>query len=343
VFWVNVPVGLVALAFAIIAVPHLDRGEAERFDVAGSVTLTIALVAVVLAVTWMGSRGPGSILALTAGILAFAAFFIIELRTPAPIVPLHLFADRTIAAGTVVSAIVGVGLFSITAYLPTYFQMAYRTSATISGLVPIATVFGMLVSNLATGWLVSRTGHYRPYTIGGTAIGAAGLTVMALLPGGLPLWVPMVVMAVVGLGTGAFMSLIVAVVQSAAPARDTGTITATVNLVRQVGSTVATAVIGALIGLGVAALLPGALDAATLTPAVAHAAAPGVQARIAEIYHGVFAPIFAGLAVTYAIGVVAAALLPNRRLSDHPDPTTSGDVDVDVAVPEPRLPETEAA
>jgi EmrB/QacA subfamily drug resistance transporter len=341
VFWVNVPVGLVALAFAIIAVPHLEPGEAERFDIAGSVALTIALVAVVLAVTWMGSRGPGSILALTAGILALVDYFVVELRTPAPIVPLRLFADRTIAAGTVVSAIVGVGLFSITAYLPTYFQMAYRTSATVSGLVPIATVFGMLVANLATGWLVSRTGHYRPYPIAGTAIGAAGLAVMALLPGGLPLWVPMTVMAVVGLGTGAFMSLIVAVVQSAAPARDTGTITATVNLVRQVGSTVATAIIGALIGLAVAALLPGGLDAATLTPAVAHAAAPELQARVAEIYHRVFAPIFAGLAVTYAIGVIAAALLPNRRLSDHPDPTMSGVVAV--TVPEPRLHETEAA
>jgi MFS family permease len=315
-------------------VPHVDRGESGRFDIAGSVTLTVGLVSVVLAVTWMGTRGPGTILALTLGILSFAAFFVAELRAREPIVPLRLFANRTIAAGTVVSAIVGVGLFSITAYLPTYFQMAYRTSATVSGLVPIATVFGMLVSNLGTGWLASRTGRYRPYTIAGTAVGAAGLAVMAVLPGGLPLWVPMVVMAVVGLGTGAFMSLIVAVVQSAAPARDTGTITATVNLVRQVGSTVATALIGALIGVGVAALLPAGVDAATLAPSVVHAAPPELQQRIAEVYGEVFAPIFLGLAVTYAIGVVAAALLPNRRLSDHPDPTMSGDADV--AVPEPE-------
>ena len=69
--------------------------------------------------------------------------------------------------------------------------MAYRTSATVSGLVPIATVFGMLVSNLASGWLVSRTGHYRVYPILGTALGAAGLLAMALLPVGTPLWVPM--------------------------------------------------------------------------------------------------------------------------------------------------------
>ena len=81
--------------------------------------------------------------------IGFAAFFVIELRVSEPIVPLRFFADRTIAAGIALSAIIGIGLFSVTAYLPTYFQMAYRTSATVSGLVPIATVFGMLVSNLA--------------------------------------------------------------------------------------------------------------------------------------------------------------------------------------------------
>ena len=80
---------------------------------------------------------------------------------------------------------------------------------------------------------------------------------MALLPVGTPLWVPMVVMFVVGIGTGSFMSLVVAVVQGAVPRNETGTITATVNLVRQMGSTVATAVIGGVIGVGVAARPPG--------------------------------------------------------------------------------------
>ena len=111
-----------------------------------------------------------SVVAFVLAAMSFAAFFLIELRAPEPLVPLHLFANRTIASGTALSAIIGVGLFSITAYLPTYFQMAYRTSATVSGLVPIATVFGMLVSNLATGWLVSRTGHYRVYCIVGDGV-----------------------------------------------------------------------------------------------------------------------------------------------------------------------------
>jgi EmrB/QacA subfamily drug resistance transporter len=323
VFWINIPVGAAALGLALVAVPHLKPGPAPRhFDVAGAAVFTAALVALVLAATWAAERsaGPAAAAAFAASAAGFIAFFIIERRAPEPLVPLHFFANRTIAAGTALSAIIGVGLFSITAYLPTYFQMAYRTTATVSGLVPIATVFGMLISNLLTGWLAGRTGRYRIFPILGTALGAAGLLVMAMLPAGLPLWAPMIVMGAVGMGTGAFMSLIVAVVQGAAPASQTGTITATINLVRQVGSTVATAVIGGVIGFGVAARLPAGLDASTLTPHLVHGAAPEVQASVAQIYSSVFTPIFIALAATYAVGIIAAVLLPHGRLSDEPVP-----------------------
>lgn len=323
VFWINLPFGLVALALAVFAIPHVETAP-RRFDIAGAVTFTIALVALVLGVTWVGD--PASALAAIAafafGAIAFAAFLLIEARAPEPIVPLGFFADRTVAAGVALSAIIGIGLFSVTAYLPTYFQMAYRTSATVSGFVPIATVFGMLVSNLGTGWLASRTGRYRGYTIFGTSLAAAGLLVMALLPVGTPLWVPMAVMFAVGIGTGSFMSLIIAVVQGAVPRHETGTITATTNLVRQMGSTLGTAVIGGVIGAGVASRLPASLDASSLTPDAVHGSAPAVQAEVAQIYGDVFVPVFAALAITYAIGIVAAILLPPGRLSDEPAPAT---------------------
>lgn len=324
VFWVNVPVGAVAFVLALVAVPRLSGEESRsRFDTAGAVTMTIGLAGLVMAATWAGDpRLAGVTVAATVvAVVALAGFAVAESRAAAPIVPLRLFADRTVAAGTAVSAIVGIGLFSITSYLPTYFQFAYRTTATVSGLVPIATVFGMLVSNLLSGWLVSRTGHYRAFPVVGTTLGSAGLGVMALLPLGLPLWVPMVVMAVVGLGTGAFMSLIVAVVQSAAPPTRMGAVTAAVNLVRSVGSTVTTAIIGGVIGFGVAALLPTGLDAATLTPAAVHGASPALQRQVAEIYRGVFAPVFVALAVTYALGIIASALLPPGRLPESQDVT----------------------
>ena len=138
---------------------------------------------------------------------------------------------------------------------------------------------------------------------------------MALLPGGMPLWVPMAAMGLVGIGTGSFMNIIVAVGQSAAPRTDTGSVTATLSLVRQIGSTTATAIVGGLIGAGVAAGLPAAL--ATLTPQAVREAPDAVQLQVADLYSSVLAPIFLGLAIVYALGVVAALLLPDGRLSDE--------------------------
>ncbi|QKJ20391.1 MFS transporter [Microbacterium hominis] len=327
VFWINVPVGLAALGIAVFAIPHIAPGARPRFDIAGAVTFTIAMVGLVLGVTWIvdpaASLTAGAAFVIAA--VAFAAFLVIELRVDEPIVPLRAFRNRTIAAGVALSAIIGLGLFSVVAYLPTYFQMAYGTSATVSGLVPIATVFGMLVSNLVTGHLASRTGHYRVYPIIGTSLGAAGLFVMALLPDGAPLWVPAAGMAVVGLGTGCFMSLVLAVVQSAVSRGEIGAITATTNLVRQIGATTATAVIGSVIGFGVAARLPAGLDAASLTPAVVHSSSAAVQADVAAIYHDVLAPVFLALSAVYALGIVAALMLPGGTLSDRlePEPSTA--------------------
>ena len=84
--------------------------------------------------------------------------------------PLRHFANRTILVCIVLSTVIGVGLFSVVSYVPTYVQMAYGTTATVSGLVPIATVFGMLVSTLVTGSLASRSGRYRVFPIFGTAL-----------------------------------------------------------------------------------------------------------------------------------------------------------------------------
>ena len=340
VFWINVPIGALAFAFAFVAIPHIAPAARRRIDWLGALVFTGAMTSLVLAVTWFADPAArdAAIAALVVAVLLGAAFALIETRIAEPIITLRLFANRTIAAGTALSAIIGIGLFSITAYLPTYFQMAYRTTATVSGLVPIATVFGMLVSNLVTGWLASRTGRYRLFPIAGTALAAVGLFVMSLLPIGVPLWVPMIVMATVGVGTGAFMNLIIAVVQSAVPRSEIGSATAAVNLVRQVGATVATAIIGGIIGASVAARLPEALDAQTLTPQLVHAASPALQADVAAIYGDVLSPIFLGLALTYVVGIVAALLLPAGRLADHaPADSSPAPLGID-PVPVRRIP-----
>jgi EmrB/QacA subfamily drug resistance transporter len=325
VFWINVPLGLVALALALVAIPKMERRARSSIDVPGAVTFTLGMVALVLAVTWVTDPEKSKLalaLLVTAGVL-FAVFFVVETRASVPFLPLDLFRNRSVAAGIALAAIIGVGLFSVVSYMPTYVQMAYRITATMSGLVPIATVFGMLVSSLLTGWLASRSGHYRIFPIIGTSIAALGFAAMAVLPVGLPLWVPMLLMGVVGIGTGAFMSLIIAVVQSAVPPAEIGTVTATTNLVRQVGATVGGAVIGGVIGSGVTLRLSSILDSSTLTPEIARASSSAVQQSIAAAYSDVLSPVFAALAATYALGIVAAVMLPVGRLSNDPPSSTA--------------------
>jgi EmrB/QacA subfamily drug resistance transporter len=321
IFWINIPVGMIALALAVIAVPHIAGRSGRRFDVAGALVLGVTVTAFVLAAGWASAGTPGTgiplLVAAAVAAIGLVVFIAIELRVSEPVVPLRHFASRTVLVCIVLSTVIGVGLFSVVSYVPTYIQMAYRTSATVSGLVPIATVFGMLVSSLLTGWLASRSGRYRLYPVLGTALAAVGLLIMALLPAGMPLWVPMAAMGLVGIGTGAFMNIIVAVAQSAAPRSDTGSVTATISLVRQIGSTAATAIVGGVIGVGVTLGLPATLDAATLTPDAVHASSAAVQAQVAALYSSVMAPIFLGLAAAYAVGVVAALLLPPGRLSDE--------------------------
>lgn len=325
IFWINIPIGAAALVLALFALPKLERGTSPRgFDLAGAAIFTLSLVALILGISWASDQGSSLpvVICLSVSFLGFLVFFWVETRVADPMVPVKLFSNRTIAAATALSAIIGVALFSITAYLPTYVQMAYQASATVSGLVPIATVFGMLCSNLLTGWWASRTGRYWIFPVLGTALGSVGLLAMALLPVGAPLWVPMAVMAVVGIGTGAFMNLIVALVQGAVPVQQTGTITATINLVRQIGSTVATAMIGTAVAAGVGGLLPAGLNASTLTPQQVHAAPAAVQAEVAQIYNSVFTPVFTALAIAYAVGIIAALCLPQGRLSNAPVEST---------------------
>lgn len=321
VFWVNLPVGGIAFLFAAFALPRVPRAEQRvRIDVAGAIAFAAGMTALVLGVTWFGEGASAPALAAVAlAACAFCAFIAIERRAAHPLIPLGIFRDRRMATATALSAVIGVGLFAIVAYVPTFIQMAYGVTATVSGFVPVTTVFGMLVSSLATGWLVARTGHYRRYAIIGPLISAVGLAAMAILPAGLPLGVPMAAMAVVGIGTGAFMSLVVAVAQSSVPHESTGSATAAVNLVRQIGSTVATAIVGGIIGSGVIARV--APDVATLTPAEVRAAPAAVQMSVVEAYVAVVGPVFGALAVVYAIGFLIALLLPAGLIDDRqPDP-----------------------
>ncbi len=327
VFWMNAPLGLVAFWLAARSVPKSIRTPGRgTFDVPGAVLLGIATTGLVTTVT----LGGGSLawaspqIAWMAGVTVVAAvgFFIVELRSEHPLVPLSIFRSRVVVIATTLGTVVGVGLLSVVPYFPTYIQMIYRTSATIAGLVSLASVLGMLLASLLTGFAVSRTGRYRAFPIFGTAAGALGLFGMAFASEA-PLWVAAALMAIVGLGSGSFMQLLVVIVQGATDPAAVGAVTSTVHLVRQVFATVATAVVGGLFASRLVDGFPPSVHLESLSPAVLQRLPAGTQAEIAAAYGSAMAPIFLGLSVVYVVGFLAALLQPHAVLSERLPPVMS--------------------
>ena len=339
VFWINVPIGLVALTLVLIAIPVLPGRRSGSFDIIGSLLIGGCIVASVFVATWLGAGDPSLVLQIcTTTVLAvilLVLFLRVEHRAVSPLVPLSHFSNRTFTISIVLGLIIGIGLFSVVSFVPTFVQMVYGTSATISGVVPIAMVFGMLIASLVTGWLASRTGRYRLFPVIGSLLSVVGLTAMALLPVGTPIWAAVVAMGVVGLGTGAFMNIILATAQSAVPREEVGAATATSNLVRQIGSSVGTAVVGSLIGAGIAASLPASIDPARLTPQIVHASTEAVKSQVAHAFVDVMAPIFLALAALNLIGFFCALLLPTEPFADDDRSPLLGGPDAASSYPTP--------
>lgn len=333
IFLANVPLGLLALALAWRTIPGLPpRGSDGRFDAAGAVLLGLGITGLVLTVTFAGSRwawgSPETVLLVCGTAAATVAFVAVERVVPRPIVPFVMFRDPGVAPAMVLGFVTGAGMLSVVSYLPAFVQMRYASSATVAGAVPIAIVAGMIVASNYTGVRIGRTGRYRVYPIVGTVVATVALLALAALLRELSLPALAALFAVLGLGTGAFMQLVTVLIQNGAPDAFVGVATSTTNLVRQVGATLGSAAIGAYLGGTVVGLLanvglPGDVSAESLTPEVLARAGADVRAAVADAYAEAMTPVLLGLAVVYAIGILAAVRVPALELGEQARPSVS--------------------
>src|SRR6478736_8704509 len=266
VFWINIPLGLLALAGAVFFLKLPRHGGRPRLDLGGMVLVAIATTCLVLFATWGGSKYEWSdpiILALIGGAVVSAAAFVwVESRTAEPIIPLHLFKDLNFNLATIAGLLIGVAMFGAIGYLPTYLQMAFSVNATESGLLMIPMMGALLVASVVSGQLVSRTGRYKWMPIVGGVLVAVALVLLSTLTPGAPLWEICAYLAVMGLGLGLSMQIMVLIVQNSFPLREVGTATASNNFFRQIGATLGSAVVGSLFASRLAQLLTERLPAA---------------------------------------------------------------------------------
>ncbi len=248
------PLPIAVLAFAVLQrtlhLPVVKRAVAVDFAGSGLIVggVSILLVWVSLAgqdFDWVSAI---SAVMVVAGVLVLALAVYVEARVARePVIPLRLFKDRTMVLATIASAMIGVAMFGSTVYLSQYFQLSRGMSPTRAGLMSIAMVGGLLVSSIVIGRIISRTGVWKRYLVGGSILVLVGFSLLATIDHATSLYVVGTYMALLGLGLGATMQNLILAVQNNVRSADLGAASATVAFFRSLGGAMGVSALGAVL------------------------------------------------------------------------------------------------
>ncbi|MFD3484417.1 DHA2 family efflux MFS transporter permease subunit [Streptomyces sp. NPDC058665] len=250
VFYINLPIGIVALA-VIATVLHIPvRSTKHTIDYLGtfliaSVATCLVLVASLGGTTW--AWGSGQIIGLAVLAVILLVFFIrVERRAAEPVLPLRLFTIRTFSLVSVISFVVGFAMFGAMTYLPTFLQVVQGVSPTLSGVHMLPMVFGLLITSTVSGQIVSRTGRWRVFPIAGTGVTAVGLLLLHQLEVNSGTWEMSAYFFVFGAGLGLVMQVLVLVVQNSVGYEDLGVATSGATFFRSIGASFGVAIFGTI-------------------------------------------------------------------------------------------------
>jgi EmrB/QacA subfamily drug resistance transporter len=336
IFYINLPLGVVALAVIAATLPTRPERVRRAIDWAGSALLAVTLTAVILAADLGGvTYGWTSPLILGLGALAVVSlllFVTVERRAAEPVLPLRLFGERAFTVSAAVGLIVGFAMFGSVTYLPVFLQVVNGASPTGSGLQMLPMMGGMLVSSITSGQLISRWGRYKMFPVAGTAVMALGLFLLSRMDENTSLTGASINMLVLGLGLGLVMQVLVIAVQNAVDYRDLGVATSGTTLFRLIGGSLGTAAFGAIFSMGLrerlaATLPPGAAggDGAGLSPQALAQMPPAVRALYVDAFTGSLSTVFVTAAGIALFGFLLALLIPERPLRESVA-ATAGDV-----------------
>ncbi|MCS7477196.1 MDR family MFS transporter [Umezawaea endophytica] len=326
-FYVNVPLGLVVLGVAAVALPSARGAVKPVIDYAGILLIALAATGLTLVTSWGGTEypwGSPTILWMAAGsLVALAAFVLVELRAAEPMLPMRLFRSRVFTVAGVLSFIVGFAMLGGITFLPTYLQYVQGASATESGLRMLPLILGLLVSSIATGNVISKTGHYRYFPIGGSALIVAGLYLLSRLDADTSFAEASASMLVLGLGIGCTMQVPIIVVQSTSAYADLGVATSGVSFLRTMGSSFGVAVFGTVYAgelpdrlAAALAASPGVDPRAVSTVKGLHALPAEVKAPFVDAYVGALHTVFLYAVPVGVVAFAVALFLPEVRLRD---------------------------
>jgi EmrB/QacA subfamily drug resistance transporter len=266
IFFVNIPVGLVALVVIGRLMPKVSHPERViSIDYLGAAAFTAAIVPIMLGLTnkitndWVDPSVGGLILL---GAVLLGVFLWIESRVKDPILHLGLFANRTFTASVVATSLVSFGFFGGIVFIPRWFQFVLGSSATASGYQILPMMAGLMIGSIGSGQIVSRTGHYKWLMVGGLSIAAIGLLLLTQIRAETSVTTMWIWLAIMGLGIGPSMAVFTIVVQNAVPFREMGVATSALTFFRQIGGSIGLAIAGTVFGSSLATEIPKQLTKA---------------------------------------------------------------------------------
>ncbi|MER7791019.1 MDR family MFS transporter [Streptomyces sp. NPDC097640] len=329
VFYINLPLGIVALA-VIATVLHIPAGGARHtIDYLGTFLIACVAAALVLMTSLGGvtyAWGSWQIVGLgVAGLVLLAAFVRVEGRAVEPVLPLYLFRSRTFALCSVISFVVGFAMFGALTYLPTFLQVVQGVSPTLSGVHMLPMVFGMLLASTGSGQIVSRTGHYKVFPILGTGVAVVGLLLLHQLKPSSSVAATSAYFFVFGFGLGLVMQVLVIIVQNSVRYQDLGVATSGATFFRSIGGSFGVSVFGTIFANSLAPHLtrvlagqrlppgtnPGALSA---DPRAARLLPPALRASVLDAYSVSITNVFLYAAPVVVIAFVLAWFLREEPL-----------------------------
>lgn len=325
IFFVNVPVGALAL-FGLYRMLPLTRSERRpTLDISGALVLAATVAGMVLladAEQIFGSLFSAQSAALSLAIVLGAALWVkIERRAAEPIVPLYLFERRNFSLLLIVALTSGGIAIGMVNYHAFYLQMTTGLSPSRAGLFFIAVTGGLAVGSLSAGRLIARTAVYKPWLIGGMALSTLALSLLSFLPVGLSFWLLGAVFMLQGFSVGLAQQSPVIGIQAEAPRRDVGAATGAVTLGRIAGAALAMSIYGAILSTALSKVtIPGLGVLADAAPLAVDALPQAARMAAREAVAGAFHTLYLSAAGIAAIGLVAALALRPTRLENPAKP-----------------------
>ncbi len=293
VFYINLPIGAVALVVIAVVLPAVSTRQQHKIDYLGATTLAAFATAVVLATSWGGTTYAWSspvIIGLFAGSALMLAAWYASARgfwkykgAAEPVLPLRLFKNSVFTVAAAIGLAAGFAMFGALSYLPLFLQVVHGVSPTISGVYLLPMVLGLLITSIGSGQIIARTGRYKVFPIVGSGVLTIALYLLSTLDESTPTWLMNVYFFLLGFSLGLIIQVLVIAVQNTASYRDLGAATSGVTFFRTIGGSFGVSVFGAIFANQLASQLTAALRGRQLPKGVSAASVQSNSSVLKEL------------------------------------------------------------